>query len=764
MNQEFISAFADSARDFLSQRMGHLKPGCDEFRTFDRQAWREIAGLGWPAVLVAEQDGGLGLTIREFCVLCEQAGEHLLPEPLISQAVQVAVVLSECPDSDLRSQLLRQIVQGDAVMAIAWQEGASDIDVGAINTRLRSVDGGFVLDGKKIQVTPAQDATGFIVLAQRDDGSPALVCISAQAPGLQRVDHACVDGSYLSDLVFDQIVILPSDLLATGPMAREIVDLANDYTRIAASAELVGVMRKAFEITLEYIRVRKQFGKRIGDFQVMKHRAVDLYVQCHIAEACLRDTLDQVIAQGDLKALASRLKSRASQAAMLVTRLAIQMHGAIGFTDEYVVGWYFKRAMFLSSWLGGAKVHQARFLKYHVEDTALNPGQSVPVPADGDWDSMSEQDFRQMLRGFFQANYPPHLRNIPRRLGWDEVKEWTHTLSKQGWIAPGWPKRFGGMGLPPDKLIAYVEEYESHGAARILDMGTVMVGPLLIQHGTPEQQEEFLPKILSAEHRWCQGYSEPGAGSDLASLKTSAVLEGEEFVVNGQKIWTTMAHHATHIFTLVRTDKDAKKQAGISFLLIDLASPGITIRPITDITGHVEFCEVFFENVRVPKKNLVGGVNQGWTMAKALLGFERIFLGSPKQGRNALAQLREFGKAEGLFDDPHFRLTYAGLLLDVMDQAAAYGEFAEIVKRGESLPPSVSLLKIWGTEAYQRICLYLYECASGAAPYAMSDEAAMRGEPNAAAILFNAVPATIYGGSSEIQREIIGRHVLALGD
>ena len=764
MNQEFISAFADSARDFLGRRMGQLQPGSEAFRAFDKQAWSEIASLGWPAVLVAEQDGGLGLTVREFCALCEQAGEHLLPEPLVTQSVQLAVVLSECPVSELRARLLSQLVQGDTLMALAWQEGPNDIDVGAVNARLRSVGGSFLLDGKKIHVTPAPEANGFVVLAQRDDGSPALAWVPASAQGLRRIDHACVDGSYLSDLTFDQVAVASGDLLATGPMAREIVDLANDYARIAASAELVGVMRKAYEITLEYIRVRKQFGKRIGDFQVMKHRAVDLYVQCQIAQACLRDTLDQVVAQGDLKALASRVKSRASQAALLVTRMAIQMHGAIGFTDEYVVGWYFKRAMFLSSWLGGAKAHQSRFLKYHVEDSSLSPGHSVPVPDHADWDSMSEHEFRQMLRSFFHANYPSHLRNIPRRLGWDEVKGWTQTLSEQGWIAPGWPKRFGGMGLPPDKLIAYVEEYEGHGAARILDMGTVMVGPLLIQHGTPEQQQEFLPKILSAEHRWCQGYSEPGAGSDLASLKTSAVLDGEEFVVNGQKIWTTMAHHATHIFTLVRTDKDAKKQSGISFLLIDLSLPGITIRPIQDITGHVEFCEVFFDNVRVPKKNLVGGINQGWTMAKALLGFERIFLGSPKQGRHALGQLREFGKAHGLFDDPHFRVTYAGLLLDVMDQAAAYGEFAEIVKRGEALPPSDSLLKIWGTEAYQRICLYLYECASGSAPYAMSDEAAMSGEPNPAAILFNAVPATIYGGSSEIQREIIGRHVLALGD
>ena len=763
MDQDFMDAFADSARDFAINRMAKVKLSDRLDSGFDDGVWREIANLGWLSVMVSESDGGLGLSIRELASICQQAGAELLPEPLTPIAAQVAVALSECPQGELRSKLLEQLVQGEALIALAWQERDDEIDVGSIDTRLRTAADGYKLDGQKILVTPAKYANGLLILAQRDDGSPALIWADAQANGITREDHQCVDGSYLSNVMFDGVAIDRAHVLATGPMAREIVNLANDYARIAAAAELVGIMKKAFDITLEYIRVRKQFGKRIGDFQVMKHRAVDLFVQCEIASACLRETLEQITASGDIKALASRVKSRASQASMIVTRLAIQMHGAIGFTDEYSVGWYFKRAMSLSSWLGNAKVHQKRFLDNFVDITP-DEQDDVPVPADGNWDDMDEQEFRRMVRGFFRRNYPEQLRNIPRRLGWEEIKEWTDTLSKQGWIAPGWPKQFGGMGLSPDKLIAYVEEYEGHGIARILDMGVVMVGPLLIKHGTPEQQQEFLPKILSAEHRWCQGYSEPGAGSDLASLSTSAVLDGDEFIVNGQKIWTTMAHHATHIFTLVRTDKKAKKQAGISFLLIDLSTPGITIRPITDITGHVEFCEVFFENVRVPSKNLVGALNQGWTMAKALLGFERIFLGSPKQGRNALGQLREFGQQHGNFDDPQFRATYAAMMLDVMDQAAAYSEFAAIVKRGESLPPSVSLLKIWGTETYQRICLYLFECAQGKAPYAMTQQGAFNGDMNPAAILFNAVPATIYGGSSEIQREIVGRQVLGLGD
>ena len=244
---------------------------------------------------------------------------------------------------------------------------------------------------------------------------------------------------------------------------------------------------------------------------------------------------------------------------------------------------------------------------------------------------MPESEFRDLLRAFFARHYPPALRHPSRRLHWHEIRDWHQTLARQGWAAPAWPKACGGMGLSPARQLAFIEEQERYGVARAPDQGIIMVGPLLLQHGSAEQQQRYLPKILSGEHIWCQGYSEPNAGSDLAALRTEAVPDGADFIVNGQKTWTTLAQDATHIFTLVRTDKQAKRQAGISFLLIALDSPGITVRPITTLAGHQEFCEVFFDQVRVPAANLVGGLNQGWGIAKALLGFERIFLGAPSR-------------------------------------------------------------------------------------------------------------------------------------
>mgnify|MGYP000362323308 FL=1 len=242
-----------------------------------------------------------------------------------------------------------------------------------------------------------------------------------------------------------------------------------------------------------------------------------------------------------------------------------------------------------------------------------------------DLNLLEDEAFRLHVRSWIEAEYPADLRNPPKRLHWEENKVWYYKLAEKGWLCPGWPREFGGLGLSPAKQIIFTEEVERHGCARTNDHGIVMVGPLLINHGTREQQQRFLPKILSGEHIWCQGYSEPNAGSDLAALRTEAVLDGDTYVVNGQKIWTTLAMDANWCFLLVRTDKNAKKQEGISFLLVDMNTPGITVKPIINLEYHDEFCEVFFDNVRVPAANLVGTPNRGWDMAKALLSFERIY-------------------------------------------------------------------------------------------------------------------------------------------
>jgi alkylation response protein AidB-like acyl-CoA dehydrogenase len=378
-----------------------------------------------------------------------------------------------------------------------------------------------------------------------------------------------------------------------------------------------------------------------------------------------------------------------------------------------------------------------------------------------DYNAMPDDAFRQEVRAFFGARYPDELRYLQRRVRMAEIRPWWNTLYEKGWIAPNWPREWGGMALDPGKMVIFLEEMERHGVARAADQGITQVGPIIMKYGTEAQKAYYLERTRSGEIIWCQGYSEPNAGSDLANLQTSAVLEGDHFVVNGQKIWTTLAHDSTHIYLLVRTDREAKKQKGISFLLVDLATPGITIRPIRNIAGHEEFCEVFFDNVRVPRDALVGGLNEGWTVAKALLGYERLNIGSPRRPAYALMRLEMLARARGLMGDAGFVDRYTALKLDLDDLASLYGRYVEQVKRGEPLGPDVSSLKIWAMEAWQRLTELLVE--TGAEDGVIEGAHDIEGvEIDFLAPFYYSRPSTIYGGSSEIQRNILSKYVLHL--
>lgn len=373
-----------------------------------------------------------------------------------------------------------------------------------------------------------------------------------------------------------------------------------------------------------------------------------------------------------------------------------------------------------------------------------------------DFNALSDDEFRALAGKFLQAAHPSHLRDPDKRLHWNDAKDWYLALSKHGWLAPAWPKQYGGMGLTPAKQLIYLDEFERFGAARNPDHGIILLGPLLIRYGSVEQKAFFLPKILSGEHIWCQGYSEPNAGSDLASLRTKAVLEGDEWVINGQKTWTTLAQDANWIFLLVRTDSSVRKQEGISFLLVPMTSKGVTVRPIQNLDLHDEFSEVFFENVRVPRDHLVGEVNQGWKMARALLGFERIFLGSPRQSSYALVRLKQLAQSVGQWNEPTFRERYLQFNRDLEDHKALFEVFAGRLRRGEDLGPDVSMLKVHQSEMFQRITDLMMEIAAERGALLEVEKK----EVNAARLFLNARPATIYGGSSEIQRDILAKHFL----
>jgi alkylation response protein AidB-like acyl-CoA dehydrogenase len=377
-----------------------------------------------------------------------------------------------------------------------------------------------------------------------------------------------------------------------------------------------------------------------------------------------------------------------------------------------------------------------------------------------DLNALSEDAFRHQVRDWVAANYPPEIRNPAKRLHWNENSVWYLKLAEQGWLCPGWPKEHGGMGLTAAKQLIMLDEFERYGCARLNDQGILMVGPLLMAHGTPEQQAFHLPKILSGEYVWCQGYSEPNAGSDLASLRTRAERDGDHWVINGQKIWTSMAMDANWIYVLARTDPKAKKQEGIGFFLVPMDTQGITVRPLTTLDLNEEFAETFFDDVRVPAANLVGLPSKGWSMAKALLGFERIFVGSPKQSAYALARLRDLANRLGVWEDAAFQARYTAHRMDVDDLADLYETYVDQIRRSETLGPDVSMLKVFQTELYQRITETMLDVAGefGGLLEPMDGNRAL----NPAGLFLQSRPTSIYSGTNEIQRNILSKNVLEL--
>ncbi len=394
--------------------------------------------------------------------------------------------------------------------------------------------------------------------------------------------------------------------------------------------------------------------------------------------------------------------------------------------------------------------------------------------------SPEELAFRDEVRAFLAGSFPADLKekvDAGVRLGKDELVRWQKILYEKGWAAPTWPVEHGGTGWTPVQRHIFSTEMGLLGAPEPVPFGMKMVAPVLMAYGSEEQRRRFLPDILKSDAWWCQGYSEPNAGSDLASLKTVASREGGEYVVNGAKTWNTYGQHADWIFCLVRTDGSVKRQEGISFLLIDMRSPGVSVRPIVLIDGHAEVNEVFFDDVRVPAENLVGEENKGWTYAKMLLTHERTNIADIPRSKRRLRALRRAaaetadGRGGRLLDDPVFRHRVAELEIELEAVECAELRALAALSVGKAPGPESSILKIAGTETAQRISeLFVDLAAWNGLPFVPEQfEDGFTGEavgPDglASAVLtyLNHRKLSIYGGTNEVQRNIICKAVLGL--
>lgn len=384
-----------------------------------------------------------------------------------------------------------------------------------------------------------------------------------------------------------------------------------------------------------------------------------------------------------------------------------------------------------------------------------------------------EQKFREDIRAWVKENLPQdisHKVHNALELTRDDLQRWAKILGKKGWLGYGWPKEFGGPGWTAVEKHLFEEEAALAGAPRIIPFGPVMVAPVIMAYGNAEQHKRFLPGIASGEVWWSQGYSEPGSGSDLASVKTKAERQGDKYIVNGQKTWTTLGQYGEWIFCLVRTSNEGKPQTGISFLLIDMKSPGVTVRPIKLLDGGHEVNEVFFDNVEVPAENLIGEENKGWTYAKHLLSHERTNIADVNRAKRELERVKRLAKSEGVWEDARFRDEIAKLEVDVVALEMLVLRVLSAATSGKNSLDIAGLLKIKGSEIQQRYS-ELMMLAGG--PYSLplireAMEAGWQGDfpgghPQLAPLsstYFNMRKTTIYGGSNEVQRNIVAQTVL----
>ncbi len=746
------AAFADTLSRFVADRYDPLLRDryADLLAGHDPLVWRELAGLGLGALTLPEEDGGLGGGAGDLAAAMQALGPGLLLDPWLQALVASRLIAALGSDAQ-KAQWLDAITTGETVVGLALGEAGLDHPLERIGTV--ASDG--KLSGRKVAAL-GQRLDAWLVLA--DDA--ALYWVSPGAAGLTAREYRLADGSAACDLMLDAT---PAELLGTG---REAIEDALALANIALCAEAVGIMDAAIRQTIEYLQLRKQFGVPLATFQVIQHRMADCAAQFELAKsltmkaALEADDASLPRAQRVLSAFTA--KAFVSRAARMVAEEMVQFHGAIGITEELWIGRAMKRLLVIGGLFGDARAHTAYAARF------ATPSSSEIGFSD------ETRAFRDEVRAFLAAKLPERLRTRARRTpGAFPIKEdwleWQAILNAQGWLAYNWPEDIGGPGWNATQRYIFERECALAFAPALAAQGLRMLAPVLAKFGTDEQRAHFLPRILSGEYLWCQGYSEPEAGSDLASLKTRAVRDGDHYVVNGSKIWTTFGHFADWMFCLVRTDPDAKKQAGISFLLIDMATPGIEVKPIRLISGDHELNQVFFDNVRVPAANLVGQENDGWTIAKFLLEHER---GGTAQAPGLLAALAELrsGAAElpgrggkVLADDADFMHRLAMLEAEAQAMEMLELRLLSQMAAGSAPGPQTAIVGLLMANITQAIDALALE-AHGAA--ALELERDIR--PLATDALL-AMPSylnnrawSIMAGSNEVMRTIIAKTVLGI--
>ena len=720
--------------------------------------WKTLVALEWPGLTISEADGGSGANAVELAVVLEELGWAADPSPLLATTSQHLPLVRNALRGEVRDRRLEAIAGGSP--------GAAVLDPDAITAR-RDGDG-WVLNGTAVHVLDADRADELVVVAQAE-GGPGVFLIPAGDAAVTR--ERSPDASlHLATVRLDEVAV-PADRAATGPEVAQAVDRARDEAVTGIAAVMVGAAQRMFDLVLDHIRHRHQFGVPIGSFQAVKHMAVDVYTTIERARACVHFAALTIAEDDDRRAEAASIaKAAAGDAQRLATQHGIQLFGGLGYTWENDIQLYLRRAKSSEMLLGTA--HQHRLTVGRIVLDRLAAG--VP-PVEPTYDEATEA-FRRELSEWLDEHAPAADTTAERSTSSSHIPEWARRWQRKmfdaGWLVPGNPPEFGGRNAT---LLEQFVHQEELGRRRIYQsfnpQGLSIIVPSILAFGTDDQKERWAGRILRAEITAALGMSEPDAGSDLAGLRTRAVLDGDQFVVNGQKVWTSGAHDADVILAFVRTDADAPKHKGISCLLIPTDTPGVTRRPFGSIQGkdEIDFNEVFFDDAIVPAANLVGELHQGWRVATGSLGHERamLWLGYAERLDDLVERGGRVLLDRDLVDDSYALDWFGQLVTDNRALWVLGRRTLAKVQRG-MVPSEQSILKLLGSEAVQRATLHLLEALG---PHAL--DTTVRSAPVEPLDLdvwtegwfdlyLRTFSMTIAGGTSQIQRNIVAEQVLGL--
>lgn len=737
----------------------------DGDKPYAKEVWAGLADMGLMGINVPEEYGGVATGYKSLCLVAQSLGKFAAPVPFASSVYLATEALVQFGSEAQKSNWLPRLASGELIGTLAVTESLEQVTEASVASSVK----GAALAGTKLAVADGGIADIAVVLACGDAGL-SMYLVDLEGDGITREDVSTVDPTKNTATIGFQNA--KADLLGIEGKGWAQLEAVYDRAAVLLAFEQIGGAQAALDMAVAYAKERYAFGRPIGSFQSLKHMMADMYTALRLAESNCYEAAEVLATNADsLPLVAATARVSATEAFQLCTKDNIQVHGGMGFTWEFDCHIYYRRSNYQALALGGLSVWQARL----VDRLAMQEGDASATAEHVDADPQHAA-FRAEVRQWLAENAPKHLEEnlsqslfgLPPNTGDEDPiaasRAWQRKKAESGWAALMWPKEYGGRGATPMESIIWSQEEGVYGAlSGMFIIGLGMCGPTMIAYASEEQKKRYLPKLASGEENWCQLFSEPGSGSDLAGLRTRAVKEGDEWVINGQKIWTSGAQVSDYGILITRTDPTVAKHKGLTMFFLDMRSEGVDIRPIKQINGGSSFNEVYFDNVRIPDAQRLGGVGDGWSVSLTTLMNERMAIGG-----SVLTGVPDFVELvqslvldnQKAIERADVKARLAGFYIQAAGLKNASIRAINLVAKGEIPGPENSIGKLVAGELMQDVTKYAMDIQGFGA--VINDPEIAYGNSRFQAMLMRSPAVRIEGGTDQILRNIISERVLGL--